>query len=142
MKLFVTAQTTAVIGRSSNSTKKRKEFVIITQRKEHHVNAPSSGETHHENAPSNTEVHHESAPSEKKCTIKTHQLTKKQLDIVNFCSVPRTSKEIMDRLGLYNQSRNRQRHIQPLIDMGYLETTIQGNPKAKGQKYRKTSKKI
>ena len=127
MKLFVTAQTTAVIGRSSNSTKKRKEFVIITQRKEHHVNAPS-----------NTEVHHESAPSEKKCTIKTHQLTKKQLDIVNFCSVPRTSKEIMDRLGLYNQSRNRQRHIQPLIDMGFLEMTVPENPKAKGQKYRKT----
>jgi predicted HTH transcriptional regulator len=121
-----------------NDNEKTKEFVVTIPRKEHHVNAPSSGETHHENAPSNTEVHHESAPSEKKCTIKTHQLTKKQLDIVNFCSVPRTSKEIMDRLGLYNQSRNRQRHIQPLIDMGFLEMTVPENPKAKGQKYRKT----
>ena len=72
-----------------------------------------------------------------KCTMKAHH-QKKQLDIVNFCSVPRTSKEIMDRLGLYNQSRNRQRHIQPLIDMGFLEMTVPENPKAKGQKYRKT----
>lgn len=100
-----------------DDNEKTREFVITIPRREHHVkNAPSSE--------------------------KTHQLTKKQTDIINFCSIPRSSKEIMDRLGLYNQSRNRQRHIQPLIDMGYLEPTIQGNPKAKGQKYRKTSKKI
>ena len=111
-----------------DDNEKTREFVITIPRREHHVkNAPSNGEMHHENAPSSE---------------KTHQLTKKQTDIINFCSIPRSSKEIMDRLGLYNQSRNRQRHIQPLIDMGYLEPTIQGNPKAKGQKYRKTSKKI
>ena len=111
-----------------DDNEKTREFVITIPRREHHVkNAPSNGEMHHENAPSSE---------------KTHQLTKKQTDIINFCSIPRSSKEIMDRLGLCNQSRNRQRHIQPLIDMGYLEPTIQGNPKAKGQKYRKTSKKI
>lgn len=129
-----------------DDNEKTREFVITIPRREHHVkNAPSNGEMHHENAPSSAkahqeggETHHENAPSSEK----THQLTKKQTDIINFCSIPRSSKEIMDRLGLYNQSRNRQRHIQPLIDMGYLEPTIQGNPKAKGQKYRKTSKKI
>jgi hypothetical protein len=30
-------------------------------------------------------------------------LTKKQKEIVNFCSVPRTKAEIMERLGLSNQ---------------------------------------
>lgn len=129
-----------------DDNEKTREFVITISRREHHVkNAPSNGEMHYENAPSSAkahqeggETHQENAPSSEK----THQLTKKQTDIINFCSIPRSSKEIMDRLGLYNQSRNRQRHIQPLIDMGYLEPTIQGNPKAKGQKYRKTSKKI
>ena len=129
-----------------DDNEKTREFVIAIPRREHHVkNAPSNREMHHENAPSSAkthqeggEMHQENAPSSEK----THQLTKKQIDIINFCSIPRSSKEIMARLGLYNQSRNRQRHIQPLIDMGYLETTIQGNPKAKGQKYRKTSKKI
>jgi predicted ArsR family transcriptional regulator len=47
-------------------------------------------------------------------------LTKSQKDIVNFCSVPRTAQEILDRLGLTNHSANRKRHIQTLVDMGVL----------------------
>ena len=38
-------------------------------------------------------------------------ITKKQVDIVNFCYVPRTAKEIMDRLGITNQTKNRQHYI-------------------------------
>ncbi len=41
------------------------------------------------------------------------KLTKQQEDIRNFSSIPRTAQEIMDRLGITNQSKNRQRHIQP-----------------------------
>ena len=142
MKLFVTAQTTAVIGRSSNSTKKRKEFVIITQRKEHHVNAPSSGETHQpqgKNAPSFNETHQpqsKNAPTSKK----KHQLTKKQQDIINFCSIPRSAQEIMDRLGIQNQSRSRKRYIQSMIEDGQLEMTIPENPNDPNQKYRRVKK--
>ena len=47
----------------------------------------------------------------------------------------------MDRLGITNQSRNRQRHIQPLLDMGILEMTNPENPTAHNQKYRRVSKK-
>ncbi len=67
-------------------------------------------------------------------------LTKKQEDICNFCSIPRTSQEIMDRLGISNQSKNRQKHITPLVEMGLLEMTIPDNPKDKNQKYRKVLK--
>lgn len=35
------------------------------------------------------------------------QLTQQQRDIVNFCSVPRTAQEIMDRIGVYNQTNSR-----------------------------------
>lgn len=36
-------------------------------------------------------------------------LKNKQKDIVNFCSVPRTSTEILERLGVSNQTKNRER---------------------------------
>ena len=38
------------------------------------------------------------------------KLTKQQEDIRNFCSIPRTAQEIMDRLGITNQSKNRRRY--------------------------------
>ena len=69
------------------------------------------------------------------------KLTKQQEDIRNFCSIPRTAQEIMDRLGITNQSKNRQRHIQPLLDMGVLEMTNPENPTANNQRYRRTLKK-
>jgi len=69
------------------------------------------------------------------------KLTKRQEDIRNFCTIPRTAQEIMDRLGITNQSKNRQRHIRPLLDMGILEMTNPENPTAHNQKYRRVSKK-
>ena len=77
-----------------------------------------------------SKMHHQTA----KCTMKMHHQVQK-----------RTKKAVKRTKKMHHQAKkrtNRQRHIQPLIDMGYLEPTIQGNPKAKGQKYRKTSKKI
>ena len=67
-------------------------------------------------------------------------LTSTQKDILNFCSVPRTAKEILERLGLTNQTYNRKKHIQPLVDMGVLEMTNPENPNASNQKYRKKKK--
>ena len=69
------------------------------------------------------------------------KLTKQQEDIRNFCSIPRTAQEIMDRLGITNQTKNRQRHIQPLLDMGILEMTNPENPTANNQRYRRAPKK-
>ena len=68
-------------------------------------------------------------------------LTKKQKDILNFCTVPRTSKAILERMGLSNHSANRERHIKPLVMAGLLEMTNPDNPNASNQKYRKAKKK-
>ena len=54
---------------------------------------------------------------------------------MNFCSVPRPAQEIMDRIGVSNQTANRKRHILPLVDMGVLEMTILENPNDRNQKY-------
>lgn len=67
-------------------------------------------------------------------------LTGHQKDIVNFCSVPRTAAEILNRLELSQHSANRKRHIQPLLDLGVLEMTIPENPNDRNQKYRKVRK--
>lgn len=54
--------------------------------------------------------------------------------------MPRTAQEIMDRLGITNQQTNRERHITPLIEAGYLEPTNPDNPTASNQKYRRKTK--
>ena len=68
-------------------------------------------------------------------------LSNKQRDIVNFCSVPRTTAEIMERLGLSNQTKNRERHITSLVAAGYLQMTNPDNPTASNQKYMKVTTK-
>ena len=67
----------------------------------------------------------------------TRKLTKKEEDIRNFCSVPRTAQEIMDRLGISNQTKNRQKYITALLEIGVLERTIPEKPNDPNQKYRR-----
>lgn len=63
------------------------------------------------------------------------KVTKKQQDIINFCSVPRTTKEILDRVGVSNQSANRIRYINSLVDAGLLKPLFPESPTAPNQKY-------
>lgn len=68
---------------------------------------------------------------------KRRLLTNKEKDLVNFCSVPRTAKEIIERAGVSNQTKNRERYVTSLVEAGYLEMTNPDNPRASNQKYRK-----
>lgn len=68
-------------------------------------------------------------------------LSNKQKDIVNFCSVPRTTKEILDRIGVSMHSKNRERYITSLVAAGYLQMTNPDNPTASNQKYKKVNKR-
>ena len=86
---------------------------------------------------SNQVVHQETHQEMHQVNRQKPRLTKEQQDIVNFCSVPRSAKEILDRKGLYNQSRARKKYILPLVEMGVLEMTIPENPNDKNQKYMK-----
>ena len=105
------------------------EFVIIIKREPGANNQEGIQETNQESVQESVQEKH----------IKV-SLTKSQKDIVNFCSVPRTAQEILDRLGLTNHSANRKRHIQTLVDMGVLEMTIPEKPNDRNQKYRKRKK--
>ena len=66
-------------------------------------------------------------------------LSNKQRDIVNFCSVPRTTKEILDRIGVSMHSKNRERYITSLVAAGYLQMTNPDNLTASNQKYKKVT---
>ena len=50
-------------------------------------------------------------------------LSNKQRDIVNFCSVPRTTKEILDRIGVSMHSKNRERYITSLVAAGSMPSS-------------------
>ncbi len=90
------------------------EFIVTILRESNHQIGESNHQSNHQKA----------------------NLTPQQIDICNFCTVPRSSQEIMDRLGITNQSKNRQKYIVPLVEMGMLERTTPNNLKDKNQKYK------
>ena len=62
-------------------------------------------------------------------------LTKEQVTIVLYCTIPRTAAEIFAKIGVSVQTKNREAHINPLLEQGYLQYTIPSNPKDRNQKY-------
>ena len=114
------------------------EFVIVFRRKSDQVSDQVGNQV------TNGVANEVTNGVEHQVTTQVHtpkpSLTKAQKDIVNFCSVPRSAQEILERIGLTNQTFNRKKHIQPLVDMGVLEMTNPENPNASNQKYRKMRK--
>ena len=119
------------IPRESNQVQaERNQVMIANERKSNQANEK------------NNQVQAESNQADKKSNqprmnLVTRKLTKKEEDIRNFCSVPRTAQEIMDRLKISNQSKNRQKYITSLIELGVLERTIPEKPNDPNQKYRR-----
>lgn len=60
--------------------------------------------------------------------------------ILEFCKEPKTTKEIMDFVGMKHKTYFRQNVLSPLFEQGLLELTIPDKPKSPNQKY-KTSVK-
>ena len=98
-----------------------------------HSDTDSDTRLRHSNTNLDTQLRHSNT--------KKVSLSNKQRDIVNFCSVPRTTAEIMERLGLSNQTKNRERYITSLVAAGYLQMTNPDNPTASNQKYKKVNKR-
>lgn len=71
---------------------------------------------------------------------KMDKLSGKQKDVINFCSIPRNSREILERVGVKYHSSNIKRYITELVNKGFLERTIPDQPFDSNQKYRKRLK--
>lgn len=78
--------------------------------------------------------------SDKTPNTKMDKLSGKQKDVINFCSIPRNSREILERVGVKYHSSNIKRYITELVNKGFLERTIPDQPFDSNQKYRKRLK--
>ena len=92
------------------------------------------------NADSDTKFRYSDTSLDSDSNTRHPKITNKQRDIVNFCSVPRSSKEILERAGVTYHSKNIQTYIMSLIEAGYLEMTNPEHPNASNQKYRRSKK--
>ena len=116
---------------------KAQEFVITVWREESNQVEDLDTGLRHSDTNLDTGLRH----SDTDLDTKRVTLTNKEKDIVNFCSVPRTTKEILDRIGVSMHSKNRERYITSLVAAGYLQMTNPDNPTASNQKYKKVNKR-
>lgn len=66
----------------------------------------------------------------------SQSITEEQRNILAFVSNPRKKKEILeDCLGLSNQTKNFNTHIEPLLEQGLIQRTIKDKPNSQYQKY-------
>jgi ATP-dependent DNA helicase RecG len=63
----------------------------------------------------------------------------KAMDILEFCKEPKSRKEILDMLEVYDHPKNIKQYIKPLVDLGYLAQTDPDKPNSSKQKYYTTS---
>ena len=119
---------------------KAQEFVITVWREESNQVEGESNQVGNQVEEKSNQVQ-DTDTRRRHSNTKKVSLSNKQRDIVNFCSVPRTTAEIMERLGLSNQTKNRERYITSLVAAGYLQMTNPENPTASNQKYKKVTTK-
>jgi ATP-dependent DNA helicase RecG len=66
---------------------------------------------------------------------KSIALDEKGQRILEFCRQPKSSREILELIGVSYQSKNMNRYISKLIDAGYLYYTVPENISYRNQKY-------
>lgn len=67
-----------------------------------------------------------------------NNLNDKVLAILNFLTEAKRRVEILEHIGLTNQSFNREKYLDPLVKLGWIELTIPEKPTHKDQKYKLT----
>jgi ATP-dependent DNA helicase RecG len=66
---------------------------------------------------------------------KSIMLDEKEKRILEFCRQPKSSREILELIGVSYQSKNMNRYISKLVDAGYLYYTVPENISSRNQKY-------
>ena len=63
-----------------------------------------------------------------------------QKNIIQFCSIPRSAREILEHIGYSYHPTHISKYIKPLLELGFIEMTEPDKPNSKNQKYRKLRK--
>ena len=66
-------------------------------------------------------------------------LDQRLTELIEFCVMPRSKREIMDYLGLTDSKNFRERYLVPLLNAGKIEMTIPDKPSSRRQKYKKVN---
>ena len=64
-------------------------------------------------------------------------LSPKKYEVIAYCSIPRTAREILEHIGIGYQTKNVKRYITYLVDSGLLLMSNSEKPNDRNQKYRK-----
>lgn len=67
-----------------------------------------------------------------------NNINDKVLAILKTLDEPKKRAEILENLGLTNHSRNREKYLDPLVSLGWVEMTIPEKPTHQDQKYKRT----
>lgn len=76
--------------------------------------------------------------SDQAVQIIENDLNDKVLVILKFLTEAKRRVEILENLGLSNHTRNRERYLDPLVKLGWIEMTIPEKPTHQNQKYKLT----
>ena len=60
-------------------------------------------------------------------------------DLIQFCSVPRSRKEMQEFMGLAGRRNFSEKYIKPWLDAGKIKMTIPDKPNSRDQKYQKVN---
>ena len=60
-------------------------------------------------------------------------------DLIQFCSVPRSRKEMQEFVGLAGRRNFSEKYIKPLLGAGKIKMTIPDKPNSRNQKYQKVN---
>ena len=132
------------VEEESNQVEKKSNQVQDSDTRLRHSGTDLDTRLRHSDTNLDTQLRHSNTNSDTRLRhsdTKKVSLSNKQRDIVNFCSVPRTTKEILDRIGVSMHTKNRERYITSLVAAGYLQMTNPENPTASNQKYKKVTTK-
>ena len=60
-------------------------------------------------------------------------------DLIQFCSIPRSRKEMQEFMGLVGRRNFSEKYIKPLLIAGKIEMTIPDKPNSRNPKYQKVN---
>lgn len=72
--------------------------------------------------------------------ITTEDNKVKEEEVLSYCQVPRSKREIMEHVGLKNASHFEKNYLKVLLQDGILEMTIPDKPTSRKQKYKTKNK--
>jgi ATP-dependent DNA helicase RecG len=59
-------------------------------------------------------------------------------EVLEILLIPQSSGNILDKIGVSKQTKNKKKYIDPLLEIGWIEYTIPNNVKDRNQRYRLT----